>query len=415
MLRFLPFLLLLFIIAAFLRIDFFFTIAYLFFGVWLLAQLWSQRNMRGLRLTRHFVNRAFNGDEVEMQVRAHNTGRLPLTWVHVQDSVPVDLGVPKRQARVFSLNAQESGSLNYTLYCRKRGVYRLGPLVARTGDLFGLLETRPYESQTELMIVYPRVLPLAKLGLPTRSPLAALPERTPLFEDTARVIGVREYAPGDSLRRIHWTATASAGQLLVKNYQPAIARETLIALDLDPENYELRGRHDLIELAITVAASIANYTLGREHQPVGLAVQAQDGAAHFSAAPDNVEALPALASPLPTHETGTAFYLPPRAERAQLMTMLETLARVQPLTGRPFAEFLRQHSLHLPWGTTLVVIAGKADVLLFNTLAQLRQAGFPVALIVVQGSLLRDARQRAAVLRIPIYAIGREQDLELLS
>lgn len=409
MLRFLPFLLLLFIIAAFLRIDFFFTIAYLFFGVWVLAQLWNQRTMRGLRLTRHFVNRAFNGDEVEMQVRAQNTGRLPLTWVHVQDSVPVDLGVPKRQARVFSLNAQESGALNYTLYCRKRGVYHLGPLMARTGDLFGLLETRPFESQTELMIVYPRVVPLAKLGLPTRSPLAALPERTPLFEDTARVIGVREYAPGDSLRRIHWTATASAGQLLVKNYQPAIARETLIALDLDPDNYELRGRHDLMELAITVAASIANYTLGRERQPVGLAVQAQDGAARGN--PDST----ALASPLLATETGTAFYLPPRAERAQLMTILETLARVQPLTGRPFAEFLRQHSLHLPWGTTLVVIAGKASVSLFNTLAQLRQAGFPVALIVVQGSLLREARQRAAVLRIPIYAVGREQDLETVS
>ncbi|MBL8045192.1 MAG: DUF58 domain-containing protein [Anaerolineales bacterium] len=401
MLRFLPFLLLLFIIAAFLRIDFFFTIAYLFFGVWLLAQLWSQRNMRGLRLTRHFVNRAFNGDEVEMQVRAHNTGRLPLTWVHVQDSVPVDLGVPKRQARVFSLNAQESGTLNYTLHCRKRGVYRLGPLMARTGDLFGLLETRPFESQTELMIVYPRVVPLAKLGLPTRSPLAALPDRTPLFEDTARVIGVREYAPGDSLRRIHWTATASAGQLLVKNYQPAIARETLIALDLDPENYELRGRHDLIELAITVAASIANYTLGRERQPVGLVVQARDGAAHSSAATEA--------------ETALQFNLPPRAERAQLMTILETLARVQPLAGRPFAEFLRQQSLHLAWGTTLVVIAGRADVSLFSTLAQLRQAGFPVAVIVVQGSLLREARQRAAVLRIPIYAVGREKDLETLS
>lgn len=395
MLRFLPFLLLLFLIAAFLRIDFFFTIAYLFFGAWLLAQLWSQRNMRHLRLTRQFVNRAFNGDDVEMQVQAHNLGRLPLTWVHVQDSVPVDLGVPKRQARVFSLNAQESGTLNYTLHCRKRGVYRLGPLVARTGDLFGLLEPRPFESQTELMIVYPRLLPLAKLGLPTRSPLAALPERTPLFEDTARVIGVREYAPGDSLRRIHWTATASAGQLLVKNYQPAIARETLIVLDLDPENYELRGRYDLVELAISVAASIANYTLGHEHQPVGLATQARDGT--------EADTSPAV-----------NFNLPPRAERAQLMTILETLARVQPLTGRPFAEFLRQHSLHLPWGTTLVIIAGKADISLFNTLAQLRHAGFPLALIVVQGSLLREARQRAAVLRIPIYAVGRERDLENL-
>ena len=41
--NFVPFLLITFLIAAILRMDFFFTIAYLFFAVYLLARLWTRR------------------------------------------------------------------------------------------------------------------------------------------------------------------------------------------------------------------------------------------------------------------------------------------------------------------------------------------------------------------------------------
>ena len=40
------------------------------------------------------------------------------------------------------------------------------------------------------------------LGLPTRSPLAALATHNPVFEDPSRVTGVRDYQRGDSPRRI---------------------------------------------------------------------------------------------------------------------------------------------------------------------------------------------------------------------
>ncbi|NIN74493.1 MAG: DUF58 domain-containing protein, partial [Xanthomonadales bacterium] len=97
----------------------------------------------------------------------------------------------------------------------------------QTGDLLGIERRSVARAEPSYLTVYPRVVPLQKLGLPTRSPLVALPAGAHLFEDPARVMGVRDYQPGDSPRRIHWTATASAGRLLVKQYQPAIARETL--------------------------------------------------------------------------------------------------------------------------------------------------------------------------------------------
>lgn len=392
MLGLIPFLLALLLFAALLRVDFYFTIAYLFFGVYALSRWWSRRALPRLTIRREFVRRAFHGDEVPVTVTLHNDGRLPVTWAHVRESLPVELGVPTRQNRVFSLNPREKQQLSYTLHCRKRGVYALGPLQVRTGDLFGLTPLAGAEAPPDRLIVYPRIVPLEKLGLPTRSPLAAIPARTPLFEDPARIVGVRDYAPGDPLRRIHWTATAGAGRLLVKNYQPAIARETVICLDLNAEGYDIRGRYDAIELAITAAASIANHVIVRERQPAGLAMEARDMLT----------------------EAAARFVFPAQAGRAHLMHMLEALARAQLTQGRSFAQFVRQESVHLAWGTTLVIITGREDELA-DTLARLRQAGFPVALILVQSARPTMAtRRRAALLRIPIYPLWRERDLESL-
>ncbi|MGQ0600142.1 MAG: DUF58 domain-containing protein [Anaerolineales bacterium] len=391
MLSFLPFLLLLFLVAIALRIDFFFTIAYLFFGMWLAARWWARRNVRHIKVKREYVNRAFFGDEVPVRVEVRNSGVLPVTWLQVKESVPVDLGLPRRPARVFSLNARGTDELTYTLNCRKRGVYALGPLSVQTGDLFGVTQALSAETPREPMIVYPRVVPLSRLGLPTRSPLAVLRSVTPLFEDTARVIGVRDYSPGDSLRRIHWTATASVGRLLVKNYQPAIARETMLFLNLNAESYDMRGRHDAVELAITVAASIANHIIVRERQPVGLATEAHDA----------------------LHDTHTRFVLPARGERAHLMAVLETLARVHMASAFSFTEFLRAQRPHLPWGTTLIIITGRDTPELLDTLALLRQAGFPLALILVQYVRATQAmQQRAAILRMPLYHVWHEDDAE---
>ncbi len=393
MLRLIPFLLALFLIAALLRVDFFFTLAYLFFGVYVLSRLGGQRALPQLAIRREFVRRAFHGDEVSVTVTVHNNGRLPLTWVHVRESLPVELGVPARQNHVLSLNPREARHLSYTLHCRKRGVYALGPLQVRTGDLFGLTPPASAEAPPDRLIVYPRVVPLEKLGLPTRSPLAAIPARTPLFEDPARVTGVRDYVPGDSLRRIHWTATASAGRLLVKNYRPAIARETVICLDLNAESYDIRGRYDAIELAITAAASVANHVIVRERQPAGLVTEARDKLTDVTA----------------------RFVLPAQAGRAHLMNVLEALARAQFTQGCWFPQLVRKESMHLAWGTTLVIITGH-EASLLETLAQLRQAGFPVALILVQSARPSAAtRQRAALLHIPVYLLWRERDLESLA
>jgi uncharacterized protein (DUF58 family) len=160
----------------------------------------------------------------------------------------------------------------YTLTCRQRGYYRLGPLRLQTGDLLGMEQRSLLVREPRHLTVYPRIVALEQLGLPTRSALTTLPARTPLFEDPSRIMGVRSYQAGDSPRRIHWPATARTGSLLVKQYQPAIARETHICLDLCLRDYLLRERHTATEMAIVAAASLAHHIVVREGLPAGLAV-----------------------------------------------------------------------------------------------------------------------------------------------
>ncbi len=388
---FLPYLLLLFLIAAFLRIDFFFTVAYFFFAIYLLARFWVGRIERGLRAERRFTPRAFYGDQVPVEVTLSNHSRLPAPWIELRESLPIELATPPMYQQVFSLGGHEHRRFTYTLFCRRRGYYIIGPLKTETGDLLGLAERRVIH-HTESIIVYPRLVPLHRLGLPTRSPLAILKTPTPLFEDAARVIGVRDYQRGDSPRKIHWTATASAGRLLVKQYQPAIARETMIALDLSDEGYPIRRRYIATEMAITVAASIANHIAVNQHLPVGLVSEARDSVIRATA----------------------RFFLPPRAERSHLANILESLARAQiAQNATPFAELLRRERVHLSWGTTVVAISGGVNEALLNSLAYLKRSGFAVALIVIQlGRLEMGTQAQAEALGIKVYSVWHDEDLD---
>jgi uncharacterized protein (DUF58 family) len=396
-----PLLIGLFLVAALLRIDTYFSLVYLLAAVYILGRAWSRQSMRQLLTERRLVNRAFPGEQIQVELRVRNEGWLPVPWVEMHDSLPVDLISPPFYRRVISLMPHQERSFGYVLSCSKRGYYVIGPMTWRTGDLLGFTPQQAGQQQAEYVIVYPQVVSLQSLGLPTRSPLAQLPAPAPLFEDPTRVTGVRNYQIGDSPRRIHWTASASAGQLLVKRYQPAIARETLIFLDLSQGSYAIQRMVAASELAIVTAASLANHIVLREGLAVGLATQGID--------------------PLQEEQLKT-FSTPPRRERAHLMGILEVLARVQTYGPQPeresagdLVDLLRRESVQLSWGGTAILITGQETPELYDALLYLRQRGLAVALILVM-PLPPDpgTRAHAATLGLQIYHVWREEEINLI-
>lgn len=385
----LPFLLLLLALAVILRIDVFFTIVWLLLGLYVLSRLWVRRAVQHLRVVRHFTDRVFSGEEVPVDLVIKNGSRLPVPWLEVSESIPLDLREGLFPEQVVALKGREERHFRYTLHGRRRGYYQLGPLRLQTGDLLGVDERYLNVPEPRRLIVYPRVVPLQRLGLPTRSALVTLPARTPLFEDTSRILGIRDYRPGDSPRRMHWPATARTGRLVVKQYQPAIARETLLCLDLDLAAY-MRQRQEGSEMAVVVAASLANHMVVQEGLPVGLATEAID--------------------PLVGGER-RRLVIPPHEGRAQLMAILEVLARVQLAPGHGFAQLLRQESFHLAWGATLVAITGSVDDELAATLLYLKRSGHAAAVILVQPDVIAAGQEMGSLAGVPVYRVWTDREL----
>jgi uncharacterized protein (DUF58 family) len=359
--RILPFLVVLLIVAFFTKIDHFFYLLYALFGIYVLGRWWARRSLASVSVERRHDQRAFLGESFAVDVDVHNRKWLPVLWLRLSDTVPSDLssGIAFRQ--VISLRPYERLALSYSLYGRRRGYYRIGPLVGLGGDLLGTATYETRQAEDDYVIVYPKIVALRDLGFPSQSPFGVLPSRERIFEDPTRIRGVRDYEPGDSLRRMDWKTSARVGRLQVRRYEPAIALETAIFLNLDGADYAQPYRSQATELGIVVAASIGVH-LVEKRQAVSLFTNGRDPLAEASA---------------------EVPFLPLRKGRVHLMNFLDLLARIEvrPEDGTvPFLDLLSRKSLGLPWGSTAVVITAREVKGLLNTVLALRRRGLVVVL-----------------------------------
>lgn len=356
-----------------------------------MGRWWSEHSLRSVSVRREHPPRAFSGEDVPVQLHIQNQGWLPVGWLHLYDSLPPEMAAPNLVNQIVSLKPHGSTTIDYTLHAQKRGYYPLGPLFVSTGDLLGLNPEERRESDVEHFIVLPRIISFTKLKLPSRSPLGTLRHTQPIFEDPTRVLSKRDYIPGDSLRRVDWKATAITGRLQVKQFEPSIALETVIFLNMNGAEYPTNARIDATELAIVIAASLAHWVSSHK-QTVGLIT-------------NGIDLLNPDQQPMP---------LPCRKGQPHLIRILELLARIQMGETSPLIDTLQQHSHHLPWGTTVVLITGKADETLFDEIFQLKRRGLDVVLIVsgrVPGS--SEIKARADSFNIPLFLFQQESDLDI--
>ena len=384
--NFLVFIIVLFILAAVLRVDFFFTIVYLFVGVYILARVWTNRVINQLAYSRTLDNRAFLGDEVEVKLTIKNQGWLPALWLLLHETYPLSLSITPFFREVISLPGQATHTLTYKLRARRRGYYQIGPLTVQTGDLLGLNQKEAGRVGSDTLIVYPKIKTMSELGLPTHSPQVILSTPIPIFEDPSRILGVRDYKRGDNPRHIHWLATASTRQVLVKQFQPAIARDTAIFLNMVRPDYQREEQISAIEMAIIVAASLANHMVTHEQLPVGLHTSAMD----------------------PVTAKEQQFNLPPRKERGHLLQILEVLARIQPVDEGQFLDYVRQQVVRLTWGATIIIITNQESDHLVHTALWLRQSGFSPVLVFVGA---KKRRHLTTQFEFPTFEVWVEEDI----
>ena len=395
----LPFLIVLLGVAFITKVDVFFYLLYALVGFYVLGRLWARRSLAAVDLSRHHDRRVFWGERFAVRVDVHNRGLLPVLWMRLADTVPAELAAGGTFRRVLSLMPRERVRLAYNLTGRRRGYYTLGPLAADGGDPLGSATYKSRQAGDDFVIVYPKIVPLRALDIPSQSPFGILPSRQRLFEDPTRIRGVRDYQPGDSLRRMDWKTSARVGTLQVRRFEPAIALETAIFLNLDGADYVAAERLMAGELGIIIAASISVH-LVEKRQAISLVTNGSDPLR----APDLDASAPVPALPL-------------RKGREHLADVLDLLARVQVVPkgdAVPFLDLLNRKSMGLPWGSTVVVVTPREVEGLLTTLLALRRRGLVVILVVTctDPGFAATAR-RASQIGIRALEVASEREMDV--
>ncbi len=213
---------------------------------------WSQVK---LEVHRHLsMVRVFPGTRVVVSLTIRNKGRVTAPFLLLEDGVPPSLGKPARLV-LTGIPPQNEQTVSYSVVCRQRGQYRVGPLAVFITDPFGLARVRiqnPLESE---LIVYPEVEDIQARNLAMQGAGSGESAIRHLQHSAAEFFTMREYVTGDDLRRIHWPSVARTGQLMIR--QDESTRRSTATLFLDNRNSALG--HDgspAFERAVSATATV---------------------------------------------------------------------------------------------------------------------------------------------------------------
>ena len=206
-----------------------------------------------------------------------------------------------------------------------------------------------------------------------------------LFEDPTRIAGIRAYEQGDSLRRVHWAATARTGMLHSKVYEPSTVVGATLLLDFHQESFEKRHEPHRSELAITAAASIANalYQMG---QPVGLVSNGRDAADRIRTEGWRGDSRTRAAAMKKASVESTNDRLQPKqvpTDRGPetYRDILEQLARLELTDGLRLDGLISETSGRIPRDSTLIAILTRGTIQQALALGILRRRGIAITVI----------------------------------
>jgi uncharacterized protein (DUF58 family) len=225
-----------------------------------LGVVWPWLSMRAGRATLSFDrHRCRAEDNVTLVLTVRNRWPVPLWGLSVEgglgrprDSSGGDLPVMS----LASIPGWSETSFHFPYVPVRRGVYPQDTVRLSCGFPFGIWRSsRAIPVQGEL-IAWPRTIPLE--SVPSRH--GQLPVVAGIHVDRAGddgdVIGVRPYRPGDSLRNIHWAATARRDSFVVCERQQTAHQVVEVIIDAVPAD-DSGDDDEGVEALIRIGASIA--------------------------------------------------------------------------------------------------------------------------------------------------------------
>ncbi len=248
-------------------IEFFYFFFWFLISFVVISLIWIAIEYFGINLSlaRSIVPKIEEDDTLDVETAIDNNGLLPIINFVLEDRL--SCAIPQEREKRFLLEYLGPGArlnLKYRCQCPRRGRYEIGPFSIYLFDPWGLFFFRKTFFLYSELYVYPRTFhipkfpPLAK-GV---APWFGI-ETSHVSGDEHEFYGIREYKPGDPIKRIHWLSTARKNKLIVKQFQHQVFFRATIIFNLNKDNNFGEGKESVVEYTIKIAASLAKYFIER--------------------------------------------------------------------------------------------------------------------------------------------------------
>jgi uncharacterized protein (DUF58 family) len=299
-----------------------------------LAFLSARRGLRGVEVRRSLPPSAFEDDLLTVDLVIENHARGPARFVQAGDVFGAGLADRQSVLEPGPLPPLHRRILSYRAFvARQWGLYTVGPLSVGSWDPLGLFLARRTIERMDPFEVFPKAVEIEALTaqggrstLVPRDVTEAAAGQSLLFR------GVREFQPGDDVRRIHWPATARRGIPMIREYERDLEPIFTLFLDLDRRGRAGLGRKSTLEHLVRTAASLL-WTAHRRGDQFGLVAEGDQ---------------PVL--------------VPPGQGEVHLAVALHQLVIARQRGTTPLLEIVDRHQDLVPSGATAALLLGTTEV-----------------------------------------------------
>jgi uncharacterized protein (DUF58 family) len=220
--------------------------------------------------------RIFEDGEIQITLRLQN--HSPLSKIlEVKDTVPEVMRIKEGANYILmELGPRRETLIEYTIECPLRGFYTLGPVSIRVQDPFGLFHTEKEIHVYDDFLVFPKTEDLKEAFVKSRVPkifTGAVNIRQP--GEGSNFYNLREYVPGDSIRKMNWKAYARSGKMMVNEFERDAVSDIILIVDSRAVAETGPVSRNSLVYSTRAAASLAQYFLSRRDS-VGLVIYGSD-------------------------------------------------------------------------------------------------------------------------------------------
>jgi uncharacterized protein (DUF58 family) len=203
------------------------------------------------------ADRALEGDDVRAVVELR-AGPSPVERAEVVLVLPDGLKVVEGDDPfAVRLDANESRDVELTLRAARWGAYVVGETLVRAYDRFGLVSWDSEHRTPSALKVFPHGEVVRDLLRPLETQVYAGNQVSREKGEGIEFADIREFAPGDRIRRINWRASARRNELWVNELHTERNADVIVFVDSFQEAVGRSGESTL-DLAVRAAGSLAH-------------------------------------------------------------------------------------------------------------------------------------------------------------